>query len=71
MPACPPRRVSNLLLLLNVERLTPSAECRIEVQGTKYEVGIDTRCKKQEIRLSSVDMKIQPTEQDFHLDSCI
>jgi hypothetical protein len=27
----------------------------------------DARNKKQEIRLSSVDMKILPTEQDFHL----
>lgn len=35
-----------------------------------YEVPsiLDTRCKKQEIRLSSVDIKIMPKEQDsIHL----
>ena len=31
---------------------------------------LDTRCKKQEIRLSFVDIKILPTEQDsIHLAS--
>ena len=50
----------------NVEYPKPSEECRREVRST-----LDTRCKKQEIRLSSVDMKILPTEHDFHLASCV
>ena len=49
---CPPRRVMS-----NAERPVKNEE-----GGRMYEVPntLDTRCKKQEIRLSSVDMKILP-----------
>ena len=51
-----------LFLMSNAERTVQNIEWKYNVPGRD-------RCKKQEIRLSSVDMKILPTEQDFHLAS--
>jgi hypothetical protein len=47
-----------------------NAERRVKNEEVMYIVlsTLDTRCKKQEIRLSSVDIKILPMEQDsIHL----
>jgi len=48
-------------------RPTSNAERRVLNGEGKYNVPGRKRYKMQEIRLSSVDMKILPTEQDFHL----
>jgi hypothetical protein len=45
----------------------------VENEEVMYNVlsTLDTRCKKQEIRLSSVDIKILPTEQDSIYLGCL